>query len=402
MRHAGLGWPDGPDPGTLDKLPGSAFLLLDSEARWHWSSLRGARPDALLVWRSIAKPPATLGYDAAGYADLVLRHWSDQPHQVGDHLIPANELNLNYERGDDRDDLDYTWQSRVYPEQAKFLATLRPILRARVPNATLHFPGWAPGHYLRELRAAWIEEARQWSVIDVHAYGTTEEIDDELDWYRFTFPGKKLFLSEWHGRVRDDVPSERRTLERLAERVRDDDLFLGATYFIWRWWSGQTDDWNIEGNPEREQLFRDPPVAGSREAAAAPDPGQQVAAVRMSQAELVDLIGSAADAASITREILLGLCIAESDLDPDARRPINAGADEQFWPDVSFGLCQQTIRWSAEYLSWSAEHGHPPGELPGEDVISFIGAMYCDPKHALEVAIPQLTHYLTRVLQGAA
>lgn len=113
---------------------------------------------------------------------------------------------------------------------------------------------------------------------------------------------------------------------------------------------------------------------------------------------VVGTITAAADAAGISRVALLALAIAESNLDPNARRPTDPAQDQSFWPDVSMGLMQQTVRWSSEYAAWCVATGHLPATFPGADVIAQIGNLYYDPAHALAVAVPQLKRWLDQGL----
>lgn len=263
MRWAGIHWPDGAEPGELWTMPGSTFLLLDSEARWHYDELARRRPESLILWRSIAVPPLTVKMNAGRYCDAVLLHWSEQHNQTD--LIPWNEWNLNYERGDSQDDWNRDVMAKVYRDfGATFAGKVRQELRQRLNGSVkLHYPAWAPGHYLEDNVGTWSNEADNWDVIDLHGYGTLADVQAQYAWYRAIFPGKKLCLTEWHGRSRDDVDEERRILVWLADLCRRDPLFIGATFFIWKWHQGKghVSDWDIEGNPARMALFLSPPVA---------------------------------------------------------------------------------------------------------------------------------------------
>lgn len=97
-----------------------------------------------------------------------------------------------------------------------------------------------------------------------------------------------------------------------------------------------------------------------------------------------------ADQAKVPRLALLALAIAESGLNPYARRPRDPGADAAYWTDVSHGLYQQTVRWSVEYREWCAANGHAPADFPGSDVCEQIGSLYYNPEHAGAVAVAQL------------
>lgn len=99
-------------------------------------------------------------------------------------------------------------------------------------------------------------------------------------------------------------------------------------------------------------------------------------------ASLVDISNRAADAAGIPRILLLACAIAESNMNPRARRPGNASNDERYWPDVSMGAWQQTVRWAAEYRG--------DGRYPGASDVERIGNLYYDPEYAARVAASSL------------
>jgi hypothetical protein len=110
----------------------------------------------------------------------------------------------------------------------------------------------------------------------------------------------------------------------------------------------------------------------------------------MTRAEIIAISNAAADAAGIPRVLLLAAAIAESNLNPDARRPKSPSDDQRFWPDVSFGAWQQTVRWSAEYIKQASKNGTNPAAFPGAGTIAIVGALYLDPEYAAEVAAAQL------------
>lgn len=274
MRYAGVHWPNGPEPERVWYLPGTTTVMLDSEARWHYDRYRNVHPDRMVLWRSIAIPPETIGWDPSRYVDEVLKCWPEQPHWGVEHLVPANELNLNYERGQlGDDDWDPDTMARVYAQSADFLEAVWWELYARGyghdagSSVALHYPAWAPGHYLREHADTWVKRAKRWDVIDFHAYGTWEEIYDEYQWYRATFPNHPLYLSEWN--TRDTNEDLSRVLQGLADLAVADPDFLGASYFIWRWHigAGAHPGFDVEGNAEREALFFDPPHPSPEEQA---------------------------------------------------------------------------------------------------------------------------------------
>lgn len=97
---------------------------------------------------------------------------------------------------------------------------------------------------------------------------------------------------------------------------------------------------------------------------------------------LIETANAAADRAGIPRLLLLACGVAESNLNPRARRPGMASDDERYWPDVSAGVWQQTIRWADEYRG--------DGTYPGSDEVERIAALYYDLEYAAEVAARNL------------
>lgn len=91
---------------------------------------------------------------------------------------------------------------------------------------------------------------------------------------------------------------------------------------------------------------------------------------------------SAAAEAGIPVELLVACGIAESNLTADARRPRDQAQDAAYWPDVSFGAWQQTVRWAPEYQGGA--------QYPGADEVLRVGRLYLDPSHAARVAARQL------------
>lgn len=112
--------------------------------------------------------------------------------------------------------------------------------------------------------------------------------------------------------------------------------------------------------------------------------------------QVIAASNAAADAAGIPRLLPLAAGVAESNLRADARRPATPADDAAYWPDVSYGPWQQTVRWSQEYQSWYMNDapGHPPAQFPGSDVVEAVFDHYRDLGHAATVAARQLkAHY---------
>ncbi len=360
MRYAGVGWPNGPtDNERLYALPGSTFLLLDSE-----------------------------------HANAAMRWWGQYPFDERSHLVPHNELNLSYERGDVEDDWDPAAAGPRYERVATLLAEVARKLRDEHGfRGALHFPAWSPGQHWREHVERWKPAVDRFDVLDFHEYETLERVRDSYEWLRSHWPDKPLALTEWHGRGSDDVAEERRVLAWLAWAVEEDRNLIGATFFIWRWHPpapGWTDAWDIEGNEARMALFASPPTAGETADPAKRGPAPKSPEETVwTRAQIVQLSNRIADECQVAREAMLGCAIAESDLRWNARRPPDPADDERFWPDVSAGVWQQAVRWSAEYAGLGLGGGYP-----GRETTEQIVARYYDPEHAARLAATQIKHWL--------
>lgn len=272
-RHAGMGWSNGPvggGNGRILALPSPALLMLGSE---HWHYDEAVRAGKRVLFRGMARQgfrPAELGWNVKQYVDEILRDAVLVTEPITD-FVGWNEWNLRDERGDQRpDDGDLTtlftllggFQFAVLTELRK-----RPVTK----HARLHFGAWAPKDetdYVEHWRAA----AELADVVDVHAYGPGPGILAHADKYRALFPSTPIELTEWHSDF-DGPDTDRDTLGMLANYAAVHQDFR-AYYFLYRWFdppAHQRDLANaiaVEGNPERYDLFSEPP----RVVAPAPEP----------------------------------------------------------------------------------------------------------------------------------
>lgn len=375
MRHCGVHWPNGPEKfGMLSTLPASLWLMTSPEARYHYDKMR--KLGKVVVWRDVPAPgnrPAELKYDARKAADAAMVLWSEQPHYGGEHFQSHCELTLNYERGDNEDDnqnLDARHQ-RI----AKFLSDLEPALRARLPVGTrLHFPPFVPDGRSYDRLDLWRDVANRYDVISHHEYGPPEGILERVQWHLDTWPTKGVVLSEWH----NDEPE--RTLQLLAELSDREPRFLGATWFIAHWY-GAPSDWptwkNLQDNEDLYRIFLHPPVVAQPEPAPVPEPVPipPVEPLVMTKDEIVALIVAKAGEYGLVPWEFLGGAIAESGLDPNAER-------WGTWPDVSFGLFQQTVAFADE-----GDHSQSDAN------VAAIRALYEDPVHACDVAAVKFKYW---------
>lgn len=78
---------------------------------------------------------------------------------------------------------------------------------------------------------------------------------------------------------------------------------------------------------------------------------------------------------------LVALFIAESNLDEQARRPPSPALDQAYFPDVSFGIAQQTVRYASAY-------GLGDGTSDPANIAAVEQALY-DPTTAIRIAADQ-------------
>jgi len=267
MRHAGIGWPENaggehPSRDYILGMPGmqGAVTICSPSARYHYDYIRRGAPNATVVWRAIPRRgllPAELGWDANRVADECLNLWNEQPHTTNspEWFLPLNELQFAFENGG---------PFPGYGVMAENLGKLRLQLRRKFSqkypdlDVRLMFPAWVPqddGDRLDE----WATEAQQWSGIALHCYGSADTMRERYRSYRDAFPTLPIFVGEWNSN--HEGHDELRSLVMWGEVAAHDPLFLGATYYIWETSNTGEQDLSIWGNPDREELFRNPPLA---------------------------------------------------------------------------------------------------------------------------------------------
>jgi predicted chitinase len=261
MRHAGIGFPNGPASlVSVFDLPSPNLLMLVTEARFHHDE--AIRAGKSVLWRAIpnrGKRPAEVGWSPARAVDEALNLTDTAREPIRD-FMPWNELDLRDERGDGQD--DYSDLERRYNLLGGFLFSALTLLRQRLPGTRLHFPAFTPDHDALLYVDRWRAVAELADVVDFHAYDSLDKIRAQYEAYRAAFPTQPLALTEWH--CKGDLNEERRVLTWLADTMAADPLLDAAYFFIWRWWDHPgwwSDDWDIEHNPDRYALFRSPPVA---------------------------------------------------------------------------------------------------------------------------------------------
>jgi GH25 family lysozyme M1 (1,4-beta-N-acetylmuramidase) len=272
-RADGIHWRTGGAPGDREGADDpirqvlsddSPTVMDEPEARWHWASVAAVRPDALTFWRSSPqKSPADRFYNAHDFSRDVFYNIDDHYHRTGVYpkdVILLNELNLNYERGDNASDVDAAlWPAR-YAQLGGFLSSLVDECRARAADrgAAIRwwFPGWSPGHGEAENLASWLPAALKYDGVCLHGYGTEEWITQQILWYAGTFPDHPLVLGEWNPDTYDGprVPMELQTRPRL-QRICDAIERLHCCYFIHHWGDSGDPRYDIEGVDERRAIW---------------------------------------------------------------------------------------------------------------------------------------------------
>jgi hypothetical protein len=286
--HAGTG--EEPSDGLLDLLEGQGAdaptLLNEPEAQWHWASVAQQRPNAMTVWRaSPDEKPAQSGWDAHAYSREIFKNLDAHHDRTGVYpsdVMLLNELNLDYERGDSKNDggaFDTNpgnWQG-LYSKLATFLGQLLDECDDRAKDRNWAprwwFPGWAPGHGEMDddIASIWVPTAMRYDGVTLHAYHDRDTITDTVVWYARTFPDQPLLLGEWNmsglgGDWRSAGTSERKRI--LAERVDEEARVrsrlqaiaeqlprFSATYFIHYWESDDSHEHDIRGVDQRHALW---------------------------------------------------------------------------------------------------------------------------------------------------
>lgn len=347
-NYAGMHWPNGPeDYERIMALPSPLLLMLSTEARYHYDKVRKA--GKTVIWRGlprIGKRPAELKYSASKAAKEALNLWDEQPHYGTEYFVPFNELDLNFERGDDDNDFEGTKER--FHLLSSFLWAAHVALRRLLPEGTqLLFSPWTPDHGDIENVESWRGAANQCDGIVVHGYEDAGRIVERIEWYLKEFPDKFIVLGEWN------APDPASVLEALRELSAREPRFMGATYFAWHWHNAPAHwprHYNVDENPDLYQLFK------------------EVNTMALTRAEVIDLICRKADEHGIDRAEFLGGAIAESALRVDAAR-------WGIWPDVSFGLFQQTVAFADE----GNQQNTPEN-------VAYIQNLYNNPEHSADVA----------------
>jgi hypothetical protein len=280
-RVDGIHWRTGGAPGGLDGAadpilrvlaPDAAAVINEPEAQWHWAAIADARPDGLNVWRASPQArPADRGWDGHAFSRDVFKNLDAHHDRTGrypDNILLLNELNLDYERGEDHHDggafdtNPKNWPG-LYAKIARFMRDLLVSCKERAADRRFAprwwFQAWSPGHGEQqdEIAALWVPVAKQFDGVCFHAYYDADTVTHDALWYAETFPAHPLLLGEWNtdnfpgDRIAEDARVRSR-LRRLGEAIPR----LWACYFIWRWEQDQgRRNYDIEGNDARLALW---------------------------------------------------------------------------------------------------------------------------------------------------
>lgn len=245
----GTGWPNGPVSHGNDHilaLPGP-LLMLSSE-HWHVTEAQASRKKVL--YRIVPPPgkrPAELGWNVNSYTRMIL----DELHGLNvTDLVWANELDLNYERGDNEDDFQNL--PGRYSTIAAFATRLVGTLHNILPNTRIHWPAFTPSkdHLCMDYVYLWREAALLHDVVDFHAYDNLENIQSEHTLYAQQFPTKSLALTEFH--ARGNIKEEKQIFTYLLEQNLESYFFIYEWFNPSEWWSEAFD---IAHNPDRYDLI---------------------------------------------------------------------------------------------------------------------------------------------------
>jgi hypothetical protein len=258
----------------LQRNPDAATLLNEPEARHHWSRARDRHPDGLVLWRSSpSTTPAQHDWNAESFSHAVFESIDFHHDNTGVYptdILLLNELNLDYERGEPHNDngaFDTTpanWPD-LYGKIATFLDELLDQCKQRAADRGFSpmwwYQGWAPGHgeMRQDIADIWVPGAQKYDGIVLHAYTTSEMIEETVRWYAQTFPNHPLVLGEWNtinhpGGLGERVLEEARIRTRLRELEREIPR-LHACYFIYAWASDESHQHDIKDNDARRAVW---------------------------------------------------------------------------------------------------------------------------------------------------
>lgn len=309
------------------------------------------------------------------------------------HVIPGNEMNLVAEEGG----------HKGWKKHARWLETFYIAWKTQGSGALLHIP--APSRQVSDAgnneainywqAIADIDLQSNYDYIDVHGYVGDVWLSVQECLTVFAGPAAhpiQMWLTETNRHDMADIENGKRK-----------GVIVGADWFssAWRVYDehgGVVDEphpgdegFTLDRNPDVASEFRaladgGPGIDSPGDPPTPPEPPVEPEPVRIwSREEMIDEIIQRSEDEGLPWTLLLACGIAESNLNQYARRPTDAALDDEYWPDVSMGAFQQTVRYAAGYTDGD--------EFPGADVVTTIGNRYYDFEYALEAAVPQLKYW---------
>ncbi|MCL5264152.1 MAG: glycosyl hydrolase [Chloroflexi bacterium] len=140
------------------------------------------------------------------------------------HLVFDNELNLDYEGGQNYDNVQYV---------AKWKTIVAAELKRLCPWLQIHAGPFAPVADWWNYFVAMLAYQDSYDIIDVHAYGTFRKMKAIVEAVK-SQTNKPLFISECNG------PG---TLE-FMRWAQSQPYVLAACYFIWHWHNPDMPEWD--------------------------------------------------------------------------------------------------------------------------------------------------------------
>lgn len=255
--------------------PESPTVINEPEAQWHYAGIAQRRPQAVNVWRSSPEQrPAKSGWSGHSFSREVFKGLDAHHDRTGVYptdILLLNELNLDYERGDAKNDggaydtNPANWPI-IYTLVSQFLADLLVSCKERAVDRGFSprwwFPGWAPGHgeYRPEIASIWVPVAKQYDAVCLHSYTDADTITSDILWYLWMFPQTDLLLGEWNTINNGNPHSWQRYTEEVRIRSRLQALSrsysrLSATYFIYAWEQDRSHEHDIKGDARRTEIW---------------------------------------------------------------------------------------------------------------------------------------------------
>lgn len=389
-----FGTSETPSDGILSLLRHDSPTIMNEPEAKHWYGyMAGIGRTASTVWRaSPQRRPADVGWDAHAFSRDIFKSLDEHHDRYGIYptdILLLNELNLDYERGDAKNDggafdtNPANWPG-LYRKIARFLDELIDRCSERAHDRGFAprwwFQGWAPGHgeLNDDIATIWAPVAQRYDGICYHAYTTTEEIVSTTQWYRNRFPNKPLLLGEWNTINLGAPNSQQRYDEerriRLALRgLCDADPLLECCYFIHYWGEDARHEHDIRDNPERLAIWTEPlPDSSGGDNYVFPIPvDEQGNEWQASYTDILNDTPAVAAQFGIAPHVLFALFLAESGVrltdqerwhiwtdeakDAIARRDLltlqailQRGAAKGT-NDFSFGVGHRAYRWSKLY-----------------------------------------------------